>query len=128
MRESEDGLATQARLVGADSSVLFMMKDASDTSVEAIKSEADSMVSELISSGVTSSVVQSETQWDGIPYVSILSFDLTDKSAGEQESIMIIMGNPDGSQIATGQATAAKGALETSDAYSALRTLRFDGV
>lgn len=128
MRESEDGLATQARLVGADSSVIFMMKDAANASVEAIKSEADSMVSKLISSGVTSSVIQSETEWDGIPYVVILSFDLTDKSAGEQESIMIIMGNPDGSQIVTAQATAAQGLLETSEAYAALRTLRFDGV
>jgi len=118
----EDGAPRAAVIVTVTAQV-----GANSTIVDAT---SDLTAIELTKGGAASGIVRSPATWEGMPYAVVLTCDLAVEVDGAEvakQAIVVTMSNPDESQVIGASAEAPAAGLESSEAYAALRTLRFDG-
>ena len=130
--ELDDGSTQfQLREPGAErSSVIVTLtpqEGAGEATVDAFSTVTET---QLGASGAVENLSRTVARWEGMPYAVVITGTLVlDGASGEERKDLIIVTvhHPDGTSVAGISAEAPEGELDESDAYAALRTLRFEG-
>jgi hypothetical protein len=115
---------------GARADVIVTVTDQKGADATIVDATSNLGEIQLTATGVASEIVRSPATWDGVDHAVAINFvmDVEDAGATEvKDGLVVFLNSPDKSKVVAISAEAPQGTMTSSEAYDALRTLRFDG-
>lgn len=130
--ELDDGSTqVQLRQTGAErASVIVTITSQKGADEAAVDASSTVTETQLGASGAVEDLSRTVARWEGMPYaVAITGTLVLDGDAGQERKDVIVVTvlDPAGTRVVGISAEAPEGEIDDSDAYAALRTLRFEG-
>jgi hypothetical protein len=128
---NDGSIQVQIRVDGAErATTLVTVTDQVGSGTTVVNATAGLGAAQLAMSGVASNIVSSPAAWDGMGYAVAVTTDMnvsTNAGPAALDGFIVFVADPSGTHIVGVSAEAPAGQLAQSQAYAALRTVRFDG-